>query len=141
MKSSMKHAQSQALEAERRTSAAQLNAKGKELEITSTQLTIANDRCAELEGMLLRTATLVATLNQRIRMRRLLASHFKIWRTALAWGKHERQLYNKAEHWCATNTDQPQRKQLLRRVRTAADGFHRHYLSPGMTSKFFNEEF
>jgi hypothetical protein len=99
-KASLKQEQCQAIEAERRTSAALISAKNIELENSCTKLVAANDRCDELDGILWRTATLLATLNLRIRMRRLLASQFKLWRTALAWAKHERQLLKKADDWC-----------------------------------------
>ena len=99
MKSSLKQTQCQALEAERRTSAAQLCAKNNELESACAELTAVNDRCAELDGMLCRAATRVADLNQRIRLRRLLASQWNTWRRAVSWAKHERQLLKKAEDW------------------------------------------
>lgn len=106
VKSSLKQAQSQALEAERRTSASQLCAKNSELHSTCAELAVVNDRCADLGGMLWRSATHVAELNQRIRMRRLLASQFKVWRAALAWAKHERQLLKKAQDWCGAHVAQ-----------------------------------
>jgi chromosome segregation ATPase len=94
-------AQRQAVEAERRTSAAQLAAKNKQLESTSAELTEANSRCADLEAMLWRAGTLIADLYQRIRLKRLLATQFKTWTAAVAWSKRERQLLKKAEDWCA----------------------------------------
>lgn len=145
LKSSLKQAQCQALEAERRTSAAQLYAKNSELESACTALTASNDRCADLDGMLWKAATLVANLNQRIRLRRLLASQINVWRAAVAWAKHERQLLKKAEDWCdilllmlQKGWEGGQANMAKGDGTAAACDFRMHHVRSGTTLKFSN---
>lgn len=70
-----------------------------ELERTGTKVDETESRNSSLEAFLFGSCGLIADLNQRIRLRRLLATQFKEWRAVVAWRKHERGLQKKAEDW------------------------------------------
>lgn len=101
-RSSFLQSQSQAVDTERRACTAQLQSKHTELERRAKELEAGEARNSDLEGFLISSCGLIADLNQRIRLRRLLATQFKDWRAAVAWRKHERSLQKKADEWCGS---------------------------------------
>eukprot|EP00892_Ulva_mutabilis_P008424 jgi/Ulvmu1/5954/UM026_0076.1 len=98
-RSSFLESQSQAVETERRTCASQLHDKHVELDRTRGELESTYSRNADVESFLLSSCGLVSELNQRIRLRRLLATQFKDWRAVAAWRKRERGLQKQADNW------------------------------------------
>jgi hypothetical protein len=101
MRSSYLSAQRNAIDAERRSAAVQLQGRQEEIENLKDDVAVAHNTVTDQDASIQKACSLIAFYAERCHNWHLITSYFKLWVRNHRGGKQELYLEGRAKTWCA----------------------------------------